>query len=57
MADDDFNYGECQVRKLGNLNNGGKAKLWTKTGETHHMNLSPDKLRRIAAIVAEPEND
>lgn len=53
---DEFNYGAALIRDLGSLDNGGKIKLSTETGQTHWKDLSPDKLRRIAAIVAEPED-
>lgn len=53
---DDFNYGEYLIKGLGDLNGGGKIKLTTATGETRWKNLTADKLRRIAAIIAEPED-
>lgn len=53
---DDFNYGERQVKRLGDLSQGGRIKLTTESGETRWQNLSPDRLRRIAAILAEPED-
>jgi hypothetical protein len=53
---DEFNYGAALIRDLGDLDDGGKIKLTTATGETKWKDLSADKLKRIAAIVAEQED-
>lgn len=53
---DEFNYGALLIRDLGSLDDGGKIKLTTEIGQTKWKNLSADKLKRIAAIVAEPED-
>lgn len=53
---DEFNYGALLIRDLGSLDDGGKIKLTTETGQTKWKDLSADKLKRIAAIVAEPED-
>lgn len=49
------NYGALLIRNLGSLDSGGQIKLATETGQTRWKRLSADKLKRIAAIVAEPE--
>lgn len=49
------NYGAALIRNLGSLDNGGQIKLATETSQTRWKPLSADKLKRIAAIVAEPE--
>ena len=53
---DKFNYGALQVGDLGSLDDGGKVKVTTEYGATHWLTLSPDKLKRIAAIIAERES-
>jgi len=53
---DEFNYGAALIRDLGSLDDGGKIKLITETGQTKWKSLSADKLKRIAAIVTEPED-
>jgi hypothetical protein len=52
---DTTDYRVAQIRDLGSLDDGGRIKLMTDTGQTHWNRMSADKMRRIAAIVAEPE--
>lgn len=53
---DAYNYGAALVSDLGSLEEGGQVKLTTPTGATKWKRLSADKLKRIAAIVAEQED-
>jgi len=53
MTNFDYSYEASQVRRLGSLDNGGTIKLITAEGETHILGIGPDKLKRIAEILAD----